>query len=636
MQEKRKWIVVGEIAIWILIVLFLFLGMRRVGLSFDSAMNYQISENLAESGQYRSNYTEMNYQEAMFYHPVQTGAPVIMPAALLNLMFGSSPVNMQIVTTLYLLALFILVKIVVEKFAGIILAFLAVLYLTVFPDITILAWQSLGEVAMGVWMLLAFIIYQNGRKKKSKWSYFILGVIAGIGFLTKTAYLICVPSFILFILYDLYKSKGKILIEYGKTCIGFLIPVGGFELYKFLCLGKEEYIEWWGYERGAIFQQTGLGQHVEISLLNKISQRFVILADLANMQWYWLALIIVVPAVWFAWIYFIKRGRSSFLLQCYIMFMGYTAWWCLYLPETKLWLRRVEVGLILGIIVFFSVVGLCIKDIVHDFKERKKIKSACVRSVGGGIIFCCLLVNFIGNTIDFEQYYKYMVSIQNSVEAVSEYIDSLPEDSVFMGVAWWQAPVIAAESNVEILNLEYYDNVIDEFYFVEDSYMKSGEANGIKNRLGSRYAVETVYEGGRDTVYKVSRLSETEIVEMGNYIRFEFEETYKGSSSLYIDNGEGFSENIRYFSWNNDSKTFLWNIEETEVMSCRFMIDGKYDSLKIKSIEYCQNGTLHKWSGEELQNIVTCVGYMQSEKDGVILTRTSGTFYFEVHMNVEA
>lgn len=602
---KRRYIQPAIITVfWSLLIIYVFHGIFKISLSFDSAMNFQISESLVETGLYASRYTELAYPEALFYLPVQTGAPVILPTAVLNFLFGAKPIHMQIVTTMYLVGVLILSFLVIKKYSNPYWACFAMFSILFITDVLWLTWGSLGEISMGFWMLLSFVLYQKGRELKKPIYFFFVGIALGLGYLTKTAFLICIPSFFVFIAYDLIKSKLKEILNYIKILGGTLLPIAVFEVYKFILLGKDRYLARWKEEVGSVIFQTGVSSVEPTNTVNffqKCYSRLIMVKQAFLMENYYAVIIFgLIPTIYFIYYYFVKKERKSLALQCYIMTVGYVMWWCMLIPESKLWLRRIQVGIVLGMIVALIAVGEFIVNLIKKHQPKWKLISYSIVMI---LIVAIMIQNVLNNVSFYKMRMNGGISQKKSSDTVISYINEMPDDAILMGVSWWQAPVIAAESGRVIENLEYHAGDTDEFYFIEDYYMNNALGpGGVKNYLSAAYRYELVCDGGYDRIYKAEKYSADDIYLSGNYLEIKLAVPFYSSCSLYTDTGNGFSEECRYYYWQTEEKRILFKIDEQDVDMV--MLSVPIRQLQIESIEYCSNGTKMYWDGEEMLNII--------------------------------
>ena len=241
---------------WISLVILavLFVGLYVVMLNnclldFDAGMNFQVSKSLADNGRYATNYMDVDYNASdslLFDHKIQTGSPIIFPTALLNVIFGVKPMHMQIVLCAVYCVFLFLIYYVVSKRLGRIAGILTTLFFV--PYTYFNPFYGYGEVAMGTVMLLTFLVFLYARQNGKFRYYFVTGLLFGIGYLTKTVFMICAPTYFLFLVYDLVKSSNRKheFKKYLTLVGGFLVPVAIFELYKLISLGGiMQYFTWW-------------------------------------------------------------------------------------------------------------------------------------------------------------------------------------------------------------------------------------------------------------------------------------------------------------------------------------------------------------------------------------------------------
>ena len=104
MEKRREKIpfdfITGTILIIILAAIFFTDGWNCAKyqvIGYDEGYNATVAANLAQTGEYKVSYPE----DIVFYNRISTGAPVIVPAALVYHFFGINAVTTNMVPLLY-------------------------------------------------------------------------------------------------------------------------------------------------------------------------------------------------------------------------------------------------------------------------------------------------------------------------------------------------------------------------------------------------------------------------------------------------------------------------------------------------------------------------------------------------------
>ena len=574
---------------WISLVILavLFVGLYVVMLNnclldFDAGMNFQVSKSLADNGRYATNYMDVDYNASdslLFDHKIQTGSPIIFPTALLNVIFGVKPMHMQIVLCAVYCVFLFLIYYVVSKRLGRIVGILTTLFFV--PYTYFNPFYGYGEVAMGTVMLLTFLVFLYARQNGKFRYYFVTGLLFGIGYLTKTVFMICAPTYFLFLVYDLVKSSNRKheFKKYLALVGGFLVPVAIFELYKLISLGGiMQYFSWWYQELACILTESGTSDEVGgiTGLLSRIVTNIVWYGDMFNMLSLFLIVLMVFPAVYF--IYCWKKGKKIDELNIclYFVFMTYMAWWLLIVSGDRLSERRIMIANVFGITNSLLLFGKIVKE---NFKKSRVMYSilTVAAAVIMGFIFVPKCISEYGGIVKSHER-KQLID-----EAV-EFIRSQPENSSYYGSGWWQNPTIAVEANVTMHNIDC-EELKPDSYFVEDVYMKVN--SDTLNDMRSRYYVETVFENDECVICKISDDRDEKIAKKGDYIRIDAAMNYWGK--ITVDYGGGNSTKYNYNANIDHISVEAPNTDFTEVT---ITFDNyKGETTKINSIVYVNDGS---------------------------------------------
>ena len=585
MNKIKNYIKDNWISLVILAVLFVGLYVVMLNnclLDFDAGMNFQVSKSLADNGRYATNYMDVDYNASdslLFDHKIQTGSPIIFPTALLNVIFGVKPMHMQIVLCAVYCVFLFLIYYVVSKRLGRIAGILTTLFFV--PYTYFNPFYGYGEVAMGTVMLLTFLVFLYARQNGKFRYYFVTGLLFGIGYLTKTVFMICAPTYFLFLVYDLVKSSNRKheFKKYLTLVGGFLVPVAIFELYKLISLGGiMQYFSWWYQELACILTESGTADEVGgiTGLLSRIVTNIVWYGDMFNMLSLFLIVLMVFPAVYFFYCW--KKGKKIDELNIclYFVFMTYMAWWLLIVSGDRLSERRIMIANVFGITNSLLLFGKIVKE---NFKKSRALYGilTVAAAVIMGFIFVPKCISEYGGIVKSHER-KQLID-----EAV-EFIRSQPENSSYYGSGWWQNPTIAVEANVTMHNIDC-EELKPDSYFVEDVYMKVN--SDMLNDMRSRYYVETVFENDECVICKISDDRDEKIAKKGDYIRIDAAMNYWGK--ITVDYGGG---NLSKYNYNANIDHISVEAPNTDFPEVTITFDNyKGETTKINSIVYVNDGS---------------------------------------------
>ena len=493
------WIVIFLYCTFVLI--FLINYSKNFVLTFDAAFNFQVSEELL-NGLYATNYDH----PVVFYHGVQTGWPFIFPTYLLNMFLGTSYQNMQFVSAFYAAALLFLITKVVYDETNIFTALITSSLVLISPLFIYTVAVGYGEIATEFWIFLVLILLNKKCTSNNDKKYSIVaGIAFGLGFLTKTVFLICTPALLFYIILDLHSSdnRKRTLFSYILFFVSGIIVFLLFELYKCSQLGISEYFNWWREELPEIFAQTGAsGKYMssaDLRILEKVLKHANLFESFYHIP---LSLICIpLPLVFKSFwsdgnqplSYILKKLNKS-LVFLYTLCFTYVAWWLFLTPTVKTFYRRI-------IIANTLLIVLCIITLSWVISELCKGKKWATVITLPFICFFIILFTFnslsaLKSTTASERDLK-----QDSFDVVS-YLNDL--DNVHMyGVGWWQAPVISSISDYHFRDLNLHEEIVDDGYFILDNYMRKGEADAFSTRVLPRCQAELVYKNNNYSVYSI-------------------------------------------------------------------------------------------------------------------------------------
>ena len=336
-----------------LIIIFQILN---ICLEYDDANHATVAKNLAFGIGYASSYNSIN----LFPSGISVGYPFILPVAAAIKIFSNRlwvpGVATSAICLLLLLAAMYLpkkIKYITEKqlwiwrcvFMGLIIfaynfknTASFVLKVGEIPRYNGAFSMMLGEFpATLLVIILAFALIVSENRKSM---YFIAGIIASLAFFMKTLSLISIAPLCaayLFLNCGNLKSKFNFIIFF---MLGFLLPVIGWEIYKFIILdGFEKYflLKKVDYE---FFKKEGSGLDSRM-LLTTVDKIKSMIYEIGFLRF---ALLVTLPLWIFVSRVFNKTNRNIDMLVCMLAgaVLTHTIWWIFFSGFG--WLRHFLIG----------------------------------------------------------------------------------------------------------------------------------------------------------------------------------------------------------------------------------------------------------------------------------------------------
>lgn len=491
MQSKRKYII--NVGVCFLLLVLPVLLLDNFEITFDAAMNFDVSKNLVKYGEYATFYQK--YQ--LFDHNIQTGGPVIFPTALLNYLFGTRSENMLFINAIYCGGLLILIYFFFCKRTHWLFSLAVVLIVSIIPNTFDTALSGFGEIPMAFWMTAMILLFEKEEGGNGK--SFVTGLIFGLGYLTKTVFLICSPALFLIMLYDILYRKTNIK-KYLLLALGAVFVICFFELYKLLSLGANEYVQWWEEELSAILGQAGVNDKFVATtdttdLISRIKRQINLYCEYFNCDALLLIIIYICPVIYLG--NQIKNSRVINISELFFFFVSitYFFWWIFMIPEQKSWARRVEVGHI------YSILGFAFTAFDFLGKYRKKIVNLFPRVAIIGISGLVLIFAIVNNLKIEKGIIEENQEIKTTTQKMTDNILKMnTEEITWFGIGWWQNPVFAAKADVIFYDLSQWEEIPTNSYFVKDYFMDDISFD----ELQRSYDLVSVFEVGTQGIYKIN------------------------------------------------------------------------------------------------------------------------------------
>jgi hypothetical protein len=451
--------------------------------SFDGALNLNVAKSLAEGKGYGSYYNEFR----LFPKETQTNLPFILPAAIAYAMGGICIFTSQVVNLIYLIFFSWGLYGVIRKMEAAPIAILAVFLALQVPGFKEFGMSGYGEIPALSFLMLGLLLLNLALKKNHLLYSFLGGGALGFSYLTKTVALLwAAPTMALFALLMAARKRSRIsLISLGA---GFIVPVIGWELYRFFCLGGvEAYIFWWFDQMREILSQSGVHGHLQDTpgFLSKGFTHLRILSEgtgtpLISLLAMWIApLPLVIKDMLVSW----RKGNDSrfFLLGALALIaILYATWWMFITPTEQAWLRRILNGLVLQEVIAILIMSSAARLAWKTFAPRAESVKQAIYSKWHAVMHVAII--FMLGTSTFFLFMRGQVLFLRPPSAAAyaaelemfEVVHDLPAQARIFGFGWWQAPVIALFSGRNIDDLEQWriDDVValPDKYIVMDQY----------------------------------------------------------------------------------------------------------------------------------------------------------------------
>lgn len=627
-QEKSKkieYVIFGVAGV--VIVIYMFFLQYHTPICFDGGMNFTVSRSLAETGKYATDYQ----QQELFAARIQTGAPVIFPTAILNCLLGINSNNMQIITTIYGVLLSLLIFIVLSKNTNYFIATISTIYLLSLTYYTNVSYLGIGETAMGFFLLLFCVLMSKAEETNKKNYYVTAGLCIGLGYLTKTIFLIIAPAVCLVLLARLILKKSKIK-PYFLVLGSALMPVLLFEIYRLTQMGVASFVDWWKYMIMDILGQAGVtDQHTasQVRNMEQFSHHISVFCDHFNISLIMFAIIYILPLVVGIFNY-VKNKKIDFLyILLYGIALTYIFWWVVMSPSVKLWPRRILMGYVCIIICLAWSIWILIKELLHN-----KMISILLSVVVIVVMSIPVANNYKESLVETRAHKKqYDLYIEGS-----EYLKSLPHDCKFYGISWWENPTISGMSGKKMYDLVYGVDDYNSSYYIEEAIARSSYGiQGTQNMVMAQYDTDIVFQNGGIRIFKINGREQFDNLDLG--IKLELVDTNDVTfkfhySSFEEDHGE---INKSVFMAKNEKEVcvelFNSNVDKIllGIVSNKVGTEIKLESLTIK----LEDEILY-YDNEELYNLLknspgTSSISLDEDNKTVIKFDNSTQIFFDIH-----
>jgi len=426
-----------------------------LSLSFDGAMNVQVSQNLVRHHRYATSYDD----QRLFDHRIQTGAPYLLPVALLYGLAGPSMAAANLVNAAYLVLLLVLLARLVHRLTGQDgAAAVPLLLILLTPATTQFGFGGLGEIPAMAWLVAAITGLQRAHDTGSRRAMTAAGLCFGLAYLTKTVALIALPAFAAVFVYDRLTRRRFSLTHGLLFLISLIGPIVGFELFKAVQLGGDGYLAWWQYELPAIgVQAVGAGSEAGPSPLHKLAAHWNILTRHYDYDRFLLGLGLALTLIAYPCLR-LRRGWRSLTpaeIMIPLMAAGYLVWWLGVTPTSKIFMRRIMNGMAL----YHVTLGLAGAAFLA---EARRLRAGRPRWAALALIAALATV---GTALPMaaRNIPRLAIPLRDAPGKTAAYDCAralthlaTPGTRCF-GYLWWQAPVLAFAAQVPVDNLSGTD-----------------------------------------------------------------------------------------------------------------------------------------------------------------------------------
>ena len=300
-----------------------------------------------------------------------------------------------------------------------------------------------------------------------------------------------------------------------------------------------------------------------------------------NINIYILISIIIIPLIVVV-VKLVKKEKVDVLFyMSYGIFLIYFMWWSILSPTAKLWPRRILIGMVMGIFVFVWSCHILIDQI--NTSRKLGIMAKCVIIVILMVVFGRIAVVNCNNSITENKNYKQ--AYPKLVEAI-EFIDSLPEESIFYGVEWLQNPIIAGMGNISMRDISQEMPSRNKAYYVQEN-LTSEWVRVTNNYVLSQYETELVFENACSRIYKIIDRKDYNDIEKG--IEVSLAESNECTITFYTAaENESYSEDRRTTAHIHEEDKAVLGVNTDDIKQLMLVItyaENKEQELVIKGIK---------------------------------------------------
>lgn len=420
-------------------------------LMFDGAMNLETARSIAEGEGPRRMYDSKD----MFPPGVQTKEPYVLLGALVFKAFGVGPLQAQLPNMIYFLLLVGAIVFVVRNAFGNLAALAAAVLALATPTMTQYALNGYGEIPMFFFGFVSLAIVawpaqlQPRLIRRCLWA----GVFSGLAIATKVigvALVIAVTGLLLLRLWFEAQNRFRATVEAAVAmAAGIVVPLLMVEVWRWLWLDAQGYVDWWKHQVHSILFQSGAASTSpdSIPVYAKITQHFGILARDLTLSKPVLLGMLLVPLVGMALAF--DRGftekqrmRGRWLILGLVLIVAlYFPWWLAMVPTEKAWLRYLYVAVMtLAVLAAISVVG--------NVRAASRPGNMGMRAMHSAVALAVIALYspFLWQSLHRAPSFDRSIDMQATLHA-AELVSDLDPETMVLGYGWYAAPTIQLYSD---------------------------------------------------------------------------------------------------------------------------------------------------------------------------------------------
>lgn len=502
---------VGAVLICIICLWFFKDGINSIQyqlIGYDEGYNATVAANVVRYGQYKVSYPA----DIVFYNKITTGMPVILPTALLYKIFGINNITTSIVSLTYCtLSIICIFWLFCRCFKGrkgscMFSAFLAAYIIMTEGLFQNIATHLMGEGASLFFLLIACLFLSYGFEKKKNMFFFGSGFLVSASFLTKSAMIFFVVTFMGVLILEtilVHRIALKQLIGYviGQI-IGIVLP----DMYKVAQLGGiRGWLQWWKDEWNNMLNQSS-----GIDLQYDIQTKFKYLASIFGINRYLALLMILAPIGiygYYLWMKLVRKktvidarfitllmgGLGGASLEVYFLLLG---------GGGLVYSRRHIVNVLFVKCLIVFVEGLFVYQIVDFFRKKynDRTKGLLLTIAKIAVVFFSLIVFHTTVYYNVKNYITVTKEDSYELKLMHDFlidVDHINDSATLYCYGWWQEPNVTLfleRIMVDISQVTPEDIDTQEGYLIIGRRLDNWNRTMLEENLGvSLHKINDIY-----------------------------------------------------------------------------------------------------------------------------------------------
>lgn len=399
------------------------------GIEHDSGWYLGVAKNLAHRGIYAS-YTNtikeqgkgayssihgrfsVQDENGYSYFPagVTVGPGYVVPQAILLKIFGNGWWQYRLWPLLTFIFLIYLLFYTIWKIGGKISLLFFVVWFWAVPQLTMqFAYEAYSEHIALLFLFLSFLLYYFSIKKNGNLFIFLSGLFLSFSFLTKNLFFVSAAGFLVPLLWEIWRNKKNIrylFFRWSLFGIAFVLPIGLFELYRYLYLTSHFGYEGWVAVNKDIqiqFKTAGSGiTDINFSnldwtfILKKINIWLDVGVEYSFLVWIILSLS---PFILFKY----SPKRFKILIALIYASLLFSFLWYVFISTTG-WARHTWQGIVLGMAIVSMSIGLILKTSLRNLNKSFVLVLTLIIVILTSLNYQIFDVNFFLNRQDINKW----------------------------------------------------------------------------------------------------------------------------------------------------------------------------------------------------------------------------------------